>query len=175
MTGSTKQEYQYRPTWTLIVSVAAFFGLAAVVLSSAAMENDRGLIINGIIHLDPEGATVFYWALTACSAGFVVIAAFLARHRFVFRQRLAFGSTGLIVPASRWSQEEKEIAYRDISALSEAKISGQRFLYITHSEGKYTINASMLPSKDAYAEFCELLSLNVNAARAGRVALDFKR
>ena len=163
--GSVEREYEYRPKWTLIVFCAAFFGLGAVVLGEKAANNDRGLIINRVIELGPDGATVFFWVLTACSVGFVAIAAFLAYHRLTFRQRLAFGPTAVIVPVSRWSREEKEIAYRDILGLSEATISGQRFLYVTHPGGKYTITASMLPSRAAFAEVCELLAVKAQEAR----------
>jgi hypothetical protein len=159
--GSVEREYEYRPKWTTIAFCGLFFGLCAVVLGFKAAGNDRGVIINRVIELSPDWATGFYWVLTALSVGFVVIAAFFAYCRLTFRQRLAFGSAVMTVPASRWSRDEKEIAYRDIQALSEATISGQRFLYITHAGGKYTVIASMLPSKAAFAEVCELLAARV--------------
>jgi hypothetical protein len=159
-----EREYEYRPKWTMIVFCAAFFGLGAGVLGFKAASNDRGLIINRVIQLGPDGATVFFWVLTACSVGFVVVSACLAYHRLNFRQRLAFGPSALVVPVSRWSREEKEIAYQDILGLSEATISGQRFLYVTHPGGKYTITASMLPSKAAFSEVCELLAARVQQA-----------
>ncbi|WP_439624638.1 hypothetical protein [Gemmata sp.] len=161
------REYEYRPRWTMIVFCAAFFALCAAVLGSKAANNDRGLIINRIIELGPDGATTFYWVLTALSGGFVAMAAFLAYHRVTFQQRLVFGPAAVTVPASRWSREEKEIAYRDIVALSEATIGGQRFLHVAHPGGKYSITASMLPSKAAFAEVCELLAVRVQAAHAG--------
>jgi hypothetical protein len=164
--NSVEREYEYRPKWTMIVLCAAFFGLCAAVLGSKAASNDRGLLISRIIELAPDDATVFFWALTACSIGFVVIAAFLAYHRLTTRQRIAFGPSALTVPASRWSREEKELAYRDIVALFETTVSGQRFLYITHPGGKYTIDASMLPSKSAFVEMCELLAACVREAHA---------
>jgi hypothetical protein len=155
------REYDYKPKWTLIVLGTILSGLCAVILGSKAANNDRGLIIYHVIELGPDGATVFFWILTACSLGFVVMAAFLVYHRVTFQQRLVFGPAALTVPASRWSREEKEIAYRDIQALSSATISGQRFLYITHSGGKHTITASMLPSKAAFEEVCQLLAERV--------------
>lgn len=160
-----EREYDYKPKWTLIVLCALFFGLAAVVLGVKAASNDRGVIINGIIELDPDGATIFYWVLCVCGVGFVAISAFLAYHRLTFHQRLAFGPAAVILPRSRWSAEDKVIAYRDISALSTARIYGQRFLYVTHAGGPSTIMASMLPSKAAFDEVCELLEDKVRAAR----------
>jgi hypothetical protein len=104
---------------------------------------------------------MFYWVLCACSVGFVAIAVFLAYHRLTFRQRIAFGPTALLVPASRWSSAEQQIGYRDVQTLSIDQVSGQRFLYVTHSGGQYAITASMLPSKAAFEEVCELLAAKV--------------
>jgi hypothetical protein len=156
-----EREFAYHPKWTTILACAGFFGLAAVVLGIKAANNDRGLIINGIVELGPEGATVFYWVLTAASMGFVAAAVLIAYHRLTYRQRLAFGRSALIVPAWRWSRQEKEIAYQDIRELSTATISGQRFLNITHRGGKFTITASLLPSKAAFEEVRELLAAKI--------------
>jgi hypothetical protein len=49
--------------------------------------------------------------------------------------------------------------------LSAARISGQRFLYIRHPGGKYTITSSMLPSKHAFDEVRQLLSTKIDGAR----------
>jgi hypothetical protein len=160
-----EREYDYKPKWRVIFLCAFFFGLGAVVLAFKAANNDRGLIISGIIKLGPQAATIFYLVLTACSLGFVGLAAFLAYHRVAYRQRLAFGTAALIVPASRWSGEEKEIAYRDIEGLSTTVVSGQRFLNIHHSGGKHTITASMMPSKAAFEEVCALLAARVREAQ----------
>jgi hypothetical protein len=58
----------------------------------------------------------------------------------------------------------------DIQALSRVQVSGQRFLYVTHSGGQYAITAFMLPSKTVFEEVCELLAAKVQALRpAGSV------
>lgn len=159
------REYKYRPKWTMIVLCAAFFGWCAAVLGTAAANNYSGA---NILHIElgPDGATTFYWVVTAISGGFVAMAAFLAYHRVTFQQRLVFNPAAMTVPASWWSREEKEIAYRDIVTLSEARIYWQRFLYVTHPGGKYAIRAFMLPSKAAFAEVRVLLAAKVQAAHA---------
>lgn len=161
---SVEREYEYQPKWTAIVLGGGFFVLCAAVLGAKAANNDRGVIINRIIELEPGGATTFYWVLTALSGGFVALAAFLAYHRLTSRQRIAFGPTALTVPASRWSRAEKEIAYCDIQGLSEGTVNGYWYLYVTHSGGKHTIAAAMLPSKEVFVEVCELLTARVREA-----------
>jgi hypothetical protein len=164
--GSAEREYQYRPRWTTVVFCAVVFGLGAVVLGWKAATNDRGLIINPVIRLGPDGATAFYWALAALGGGFVAVAGLLVYHRVTFRQRLVFGPSALIGPASRWSRQQTEIAYRDIPGLSETAVSGQQFVHVRHAGGKDTITASMLPSKAAYAEVCEPLAALVRGAHS---------
>ncbi|MBE7463852.1 MAG: hypothetical protein HS116_10135 [Planctomycetes bacterium] len=154
-------KYEYRPKWALIILSGAFFGLGTAVLGYKAANNDRGVIINNIIELGPEGATTFYWVLAAISAGFVATTVFLVYQRVAFHQRLVFGPAAMTVPASRWSREEKVIAYQDISALTETVVSGQRFLYVMHPGGRYTIAATLLPSNAAFAEICALLAAKV--------------
>lgn len=132
-----------------------------------ARSNDRRLIINGIIELSVSEATTFYWVMRVLSMGFVVIACLLAVHRLRHQQRIAFTNTSLILPRSRWSQEERSINYTDISALSVTKINGQQFLNIVHGAGKSAIGASLLPSKKIFNEVCELLEIKIQGA--GRV------
>ncbi|MGL4462829.1 MAG: hypothetical protein ACRC1K_11820 [Planctomycetia bacterium] len=164
-----ERQYDYRPKATTIVLGAAFFSFCALILCIKAANNDRGLVVKRIVELGPDGATAFYWFLAACSGGFVALAALLAIQRLSIRQRLAFGSTAFSAPASLWSRENMEIAYRDVLALSVTTIGGQRFLYVTHRGGKSVVNASMLPSKAAFAEVCELLAAKTDEARtAGR-------
>lgn len=49
------REYEYRPKLTMILLSTAFFGLCTVVLCVKAANNDRGVIINGIVELGPMG------------------------------------------------------------------------------------------------------------------------
>jgi hypothetical protein len=157
-TDPPEREYPYRPRWTVIVFSGGFFGFAALVLGYRASNNRRGVIINGIIELGPDGATSFYYVLCALSVGFVIISVFLAFHRLVFKQRLVFGTTTMTVPASRWSSATRQIAYRDIRRLSGMVVSGQTFLYVDHAGGRHTIVASMLPSQEAFEEVRALLT-----------------
>src|SRR5258708_37404551 len=160
-----EREYPYQPKWVVIILSGLFFAACGVVIGIEASGNERGLVINGVIELGPDAATKFYWVLCACSVAFVVLSVFLAFHRIAFRQRLAFGPTSLIVPASRWSHAETEIPYHDMQRLSAARVSGQRFLYIQHPGGKYTITSSMLPSKNAFDEVRRLRSAKSDVAR----------
>lgn len=145
----------------MIFLCGGMFVFAAIFLAKAALDNNRGLIINGIIELSENGATNFYWILCFLSSCFVIAAIALIFHRLKFRQRIALTSTGIILPASRWSAQEKFIEYQNISNLLLTKVNHQKFLEVLHSEGKSIINASMMPSRKAFEEISNALSKKI--------------
>jgi len=168
MMSIVEREYEYKPKWALILLCSGFFGICAVVLGLKAFKNDRGLNISGILELSPENAKGFYWVLCWLSVGFVVAAGVLAVTRLWLRQRVAFTQSSILLPRSRWSSEEIVIDYEAITGLSTSAVAGQRFLHLRHRGGKQTITASLLPSKAAFEEVCELLTARVSQAPLGR-------
>ena len=162
-------EYEYNPSWKLILFGAVFFGFCAFALGAQADGNNRGLSLRGLIDLEPAEATVFFWILCGLSIGFVLAFAVLAYRRLTVRQRLAFGPTTFLAPRSWWSGEEKEIAYRDIKGISRVEVMRARSLHITYEGGKFAIVDSMLPSKAAFEEVYDLLVTKVRAVKPERL------
>lgn len=133
-------------------------------IGNKALGNQVGLTINGILQLGPKGATVFYWILCVLSLGFVAAAAFLSFHRLTRQQRLAFTADAIFLPSSRWSSDEIAIPYHEIVKLATAEISGQRFLYLYRNDNtKFTITASLLPTKVAFDEVRTLLEGKIDS------------
>jgi len=58
--------------------------------------NKAGLTINGIIRLEPSGATVFYWIIAVASGMFVAAALLLTVRRMVNPQVLELGLDALL-------------------------------------------------------------------------------
>ena len=56
-----EREYEYKPSWLIILLCGGMFALAAGFFGVRANSNDRGLIINRVIELSENGATIFYW------------------------------------------------------------------------------------------------------------------
>jgi hypothetical protein len=160
-----ERQYDYKPKWTVIVLCGVFFGACALVLGVKANGNERGLIINGIIELSPDGATTLYWVLTALSIGFVIVAGLLAVIRLTLHQRIVLAEACLTVPRSRWSGEEVTVPFADIVELSASEVSGQRFLKIVYKGGKFTLTASMLPRKGDFDEIYAAVTQGVKASR----------
>lgn len=160
-----EREYEYRASWTLIVVFIVMFSFGALLLGRAAARNDRGLIIQRIIELGPTGATIFYWCLCAFSGALALFGVFMAHQRLTKRRRVAFTATTIIVPVSRWSTNEQEIGYREISWLSTERGTGHNTLHFTHGGSTYKIDRDLLPSNAAFEEVCELLATKVQLAK----------
>lgn len=156
-----EREYEYKPKWWIILLCGAMFGVATVFFTQDALSNDRGLIINGLIELSENGATIFYWVFAFFSFCFVLGAIALVVHRVKFHQRIAFTHAEIIVPASQWSTAEKGIKYADISSLSITNVSGRKYLNINHSGGKSVINAMMLGASKNFDEVVDLLTKKI--------------
>jgi hypothetical protein len=160
-----EREYAYRPKWTTIVLASLFFGAGALFFAAMAKDNDRGLIINGIIELSPGGARIFYWALAALSVGLVAAASTMAMVRLTLRQRIAVGTTCITVPRSRWSSEEIAVPFAEIIRLSTSDVSGQRFLKVVYRGGKFKLVASMLPSEGDFDEILAAINQGIKTCR----------
>jgi hypothetical protein len=67
----------------------------------------------------------------------------------------------LVVPGWWWSRHEMIIPYREIVGLAERTVNGQRFFEVIHDGGKFTLTATMLPSRAVFDEVCERLTATV--------------
>ncbi len=143
------RRYSYNPRWRVIVACTLFLGACSAFMAYKAANNTVGLIINGIITLGPSGATVFYWAISALGAGFVLLAVLLIARRIASPQIVELGTDALYLPHGRLQRQTSRIAYSEIQGLAEVRISGQIFLYVTAGGLRYTITASLFPDTDS--------------------------
>src|SRR5439155_1086594 len=107
--------------WSAILLCFAFFGGGGAFFAYVARTNDRGLLIEHVIPLDLRGATIFYWTLCFLLLCFAATSLAMVFHRARFRQRVALTPEAILVPASRWSHEERAIPYGEILAVSKTR------------------------------------------------------
>ena len=90
-----------KPYWQLVPSFL-LFALCAAFFFHRSSVNDRGLILNGILHFEPDGADVFYAVLGVLSAGLSVMG-LLGIMRFSQMKpfELVLGAKSLSLPAGR--------------------------------------------------------------------------
>jgi hypothetical protein len=168
-----EREYTYRSGWGFVIFcilMALICAGSAISLVIAALHNDRGLNLRGIlgvIELGPAQATVFYWVAAVFLGAFTALPLWLIYERFTSRQRLAFTSDSLIAPAPglRPRTGEIEIPYRTISKLTPVKGAHDRYLFIDHARGRFVVMAAKLASRAAFDEVCERLEAKLKSGR----------
>ena len=156
--------YPYRPQTKRLVFALAFFGLGTPVIAYDAMTNDRGLILDGLIHLSRDNATIFYWALAAaCGLMTLVGVATLIRSALVTRT-ITLTATSLSSPRTIFSSGVFTVSFSDVQSLTVQQIRRQRFLAVRHRGGTLSIPALYLPDARVFEQFCAETELRVRAA-----------
>lgn len=142
--------YDYRPKALPLALAVAFCAGAAVLMAKFALDNDRGMIIDGLIRLDRGAATVFLWGVAGIMAmGLPVALAGLARS-FGTAQQVVLDRHAMSAPKSGFSRRIETVRYAEISGLRLTQVRSQHFLELRHPRGKVAIASAMLPSEDDF-------------------------
>jgi hypothetical protein len=157
-------EYRYRPKPWVMLAAGLFFAGIGAFLVMEALGNQRGLVIQRIIHLSPQGATALYWCLAVACLLFAVggLAGFvsgLTSERFLRLTR-----TEVSAPRFAWSRADTVVPLADITEVGTQTIQRQRFLHIHHRGGKLSICQSFLPDAAAFEELHRALVTRWRAA-----------
>ncbi|HEY5924951.1 MAG TPA: hypothetical protein VIV11_24890 [Kofleriaceae bacterium] len=140
------RRYPVRPKTGTMVLCALFFGVCALVLFWQALTNQRGLVIEGIFHLGPGGARVFYGVLCALSLGFVVIAIVVLVIYAGKTHEVVVDDDSLTTPGPLWRLNATRTArFADVTKVREQKMSGQHFLTLVTPSSKVWIAKGHLP------------------------------
>lgn len=150
--------YPYKPKTRMMFRGFFFFGVGAVILAFSALTNKKGLVINGLIHLDPQGATTFNWFMAAICAVFAVLAFMLILFGLFSNQFLSLSETELSAPKWLLSPANTIVPFSSIQRLELKTVGKLHFLAVHHTEGKLTIQAQKLPDQEAFAEVCAHLA-----------------
>src|SRR4051794_31830058 len=104
------REYRYGRSWGGIVFMTLLFcGMSAFAIH-LALTDDRGMLIKGIIPLNPAWATGFRWSCALICVGVTVTCVAWGLERALYRQRVALTPDGLVVPIA-WSSDETLVPY----------------------------------------------------------------
>ena len=151
-------EYRYKPKPGKMFWAFFFFGAGAVILAHRTLTNDRGLILNGIFHFDREGATTFYWCITAASAVMAVLGLMLTLIGLTSNQSLSLSDTKLSAPKWLLSPASTIVPLSSILRLELKSVRNLHFLSVHYTGGKLTIQAQKLPDAAAFEEVCARLA-----------------
>ncbi len=136
-----------------------FFLACALVAWWAALQ-DRGVVIDGFIHLGPGAARVFFGVLTVLSLGFVALAV-LVLIRARTPREVVLDDDQITIPALyiRTAGATK-IQFADIVRVREQWVGRHQFLTIYTRTSKHHITANYLP-EGAFAEIARVLETRV--------------
>jgi hypothetical protein len=158
-------EYPYKPRLSITMSIILFCGGCAAMMTYAALTNDRGLIINGIIRLEQPGATIFYWCMAGIFDAALAVSLAMVVIGLTSKAHLRLTQTEFSAPRHGFSQTSTTIPLAEIHALRAYAVHDQHFLDISHSSGTLTILRSCLPSTAAFEDVCGQLGALVNGRR----------
>ncbi|AEG92493.1 hypothetical protein [Ramlibacter tataouinensis] len=154
-------KHPYRPKpWTMALA-SAFFGAIAFFMGREAMLNDRGLVINRLIHLGPDGATLFYWCIAATGAAFVAVGVPAFIMGLVSSHHVTVTATEISAPRFGFSRAATVVKLADVRHVTLQAVQKQRFLNVIHANGKLTITESFLPNRAAFEELCSAIASRV--------------
>ena len=153
-----QKEYLYKPKVLVMLLSSLFFAACGAGMAYAALTNDRGLIINGIITLSESGATVFFWVIAAVSAVFVLGGTWGIIVGLTSDRRLTITENGIRAPKSGYSKQYVTINFPDIFKVSMQTMNKQRFITLHHRTGRLSIAQSMLPDKEAFEEVVRIVT-----------------
>lgn len=148
----SETKYLYKPRWKVILLGIIFFGACAAFMLYKAKTNDRGLIIDNLIELDTEQASVFFAVIGCLSAGFVLLA--IGGIYMVLRDQhyLIVNEQELIIPPVMFGRKGYKVPLSGPFSLSETEVNGQTMLKITAAGKSRTIVQSMFESDSYYFE-----------------------
>ncbi|WP_449069965.1 hypothetical protein [Prosthecobacter sp.] len=148
---SESVSFRSRPSPVAMVLCGLFFGLAAVFFVSRAQTNEQGLILNGLIHFSPGGASVFYAVLGGVSALFVVVAVWATFNILVHGvPDVVVGPESVTFP--RGVKKSVTLPWAEIDSLSRGNVNGQHFLTLHAAGKKHSISLNWLESDEARAQ-----------------------
>jgi hypothetical protein len=125
------------------------FGLGAMFFWDKAESDHRGLSINGLIHLSPEQAPWFYYALALTSAALVGVAVVLGIPQLFIRRRIVLTDQTITLPGWGWSRKHYVLAAQDIERFKLTAYQKYMFLKIYARDGRsFSVNSSWLPDPE---------------------------
>ena len=137
-----------RPYPLLALAALMFLGCGWFFIHDAET-NDRGLVINGLIHLGTDGADTFYVVMAVLSIamgvmGVVGIVSLAVRKDF----RVVLGKKGITLPYGPvWRQRNEKVPYDAIVGVSLHPAGKPSMLHIETKSGRRYITARYLPTE----------------------------
>lgn len=150
-------DYPYKPKIWAMAMVVLVFGVMGWFIAQEAINNDRGMVLNGVIHFSEGGATAVYWCVAVASGLFFIVGISALFVSIFGSHRLVVTSASISAPRSGFSRKPTVVPLSSITSLETQVIQHHRLLIIWHREGKLVIRRAWFPDTAAFDEVCDLL------------------
>lgn len=109
-------EFRYRPKFSAMLFGTLFFGFCAASLGLEAYSNNKGLIIDRLIHLSPQGATTVYSVLSGASLNFTIMGIVGLIYSFVSDGRIRVSGNEISIQKDLlFSNSNKTVRISDVT------------------------------------------------------------
>ena len=166
--ASPVRKYRLNSRKTPMVLAVLFFGAVGGFLGWRSLTNDRGLILNGVITFDTEGASIFYAVLAVTSLLFVGAGGIALVRQFGEPQWLTLDQHAVSGPRSVINATPVRIPYSEIANVKLFSYRGQTGAEIrARDRRKIWLGTKSFEHDDMLDEFLEELGQRV--AEASRI------
>ncbi|MDI1482450.1 hypothetical protein [Polyangium sp. y55x31] len=145
--SDAKIQIRLRKPYRQLVPGLLLFGVCAAFFFHRSITNDRGLILNGIIHFGPDGADVFYAVMGLLSAGLSVMALLgIVRFSKLEPFELVLGAKSLSLPVGRpMGIRMITVPVRDIVSVGIHPPEAPKWIVLQVGAERYSIPGNWLP------------------------------
>lgn len=158
----SEKKYEYGSKWITIVLVILMFGATSVLFFFKAIHNDRGLILNNIVELSENGATIFFWIFFVFSLLFVFAGIIGAYYKLKKKEYLILKSDSVIIPPIGLRRTKTEIRFSDILLIHETQVNKNSILTLKFNGGKRGIASNLLLNKSDYNDIKIIITKKLN-------------
>lgn len=152
------KEYPYRVRWPLLLLISVGFGAATWFFGQLALTNDRGLVINGIIHFNETYATLFFALLAVLSGAFASVGIIgIIRSGLVPAPMLVLEEDQMRVPSGLFQRHTKIVSFADVKGFEFMGTGGNHLFTVRTANEKAVINSQLLGSKERFEEVCRTI------------------
>lgn len=168
-----KVQIRLRKPYGQLVPGLLLFGACAAFFFHRSFTNDRGLILNGIIHFEPDGADVFYAVMGLLSLGLSGMALLgIVRFSKLEPFELVLGSKTLSLPVGRpTGMRMITVPVRDIVSVGMHPPEAPKWIVLQVGAERYSIPGNWLPKgwtvQDLGRELVERLRRSGEEGAAG--------
>jgi hypothetical protein len=134
-----------------------FFGISGLALAYASATNRRGLIIDGIIRLSPDGASTFYLVACALCFAFVGYIIFYVLPQMFISRTIILIRDSITLPGPGLDKAHYRLTPAEIVSAKVTVFRRQRFLKIYTAERNYSINPMWLDDPNDVGEILRWL------------------